>query len=631
MITIARMMRSRHLLPGAAALLGGLALLLAGTLHPPAPGAALLATEGKRAVLLVAPAADAFARQAGDPVGGGAAAARLGTALDRLAAAAPPASAAEALAAAGRALLAGGLGLRELGGAVAALQPLVDQALHEMLLAEAAGLQARERAAERSRMLVLPGVFLLGVALAALLAGLLRRPNRVQPARDPLTGTLTRQGFAELAERRLGRAPRSAVLAIGVERLRELNEALGRSAGDALLRAAATRLGTAIRDGDLLARLGGDRFGVLLAGADEASVEATIARLRAAVAQPVPHGEGELPLGLRFGVATTSAGAEAGADFADGLLRDAEAALAGAAAGGRGGVALFTPADRAQAERERLLLRALGEPGSSPAGLVAFLQPQVRLHDGSLAGFEALMRWPHPTLGTLMPGEVMPVAERFGRMPQLGRGVRRSAFSTFAMLRRAGLIPNRGPYVAINISAAELTQPRFVQELTSDLVGAGLEPAALELEITEDVLLDQVPERAREALAALRREGVRLALDDFGTGYAGFGQLLRLPLDTLKLDRRFVRGLGVDPRSEAIIVSMLGLARGLGFEVVAEGIETEAQRQHLAELGCSTGQGFGIGRPLGTEDLAVWLVGHRAQRAVAEDSEKIVALRRRGS
>jgi EAL domain-containing protein (putative c-di-GMP-specific phosphodiesterase class I) len=124
---------------------------------------------------------------------------------------------------------------------------------------------------------------------------------------------------------------------------------------------------------------------------------------------------------------------------------------------------------------------------------------------------------------------------------------------------------------------------------------------------------------------------VRLALDDFGTGYAGFGQLLRLPLDTLKLDRRFIRGLGTDARAEPIIVSMLGLARGLGFEVVAEGIETEAQRQRLAELGCGVGQGFGIGRPLGIEDLAVWLVGHRAQAALAAADDKVVALRRRGA
>jgi EAL domain-containing protein (putative c-di-GMP-specific phosphodiesterase class I) len=243
-----------------------------------------------------------------------------------------------------------------------------------------------------------------------------------------------------------------------------------------------------------------------------------------------------------------------------------------------------------------------GEPKSA----AVHLQPIIRLDDGSVQAFEALVRWRHPSLGDVPPGELLPLLGP-QRAARLGRAVRRKALEAIAGLHANGLPRVR---VALNFSAGEVARDELVDELLHDTKAAGLSLCAVEIEITEEVLLDRVSERTLEGLASLQAQGARLVLDDFGTGNSGLSQLLRLSLNAIKLDRRFIARLGSDARAEEIVRATVSLSRGLGLEVVAEGVETEQQKIIARRLGCDTAQGYLFARPMPPCALREWCSSH---------------------
>ncbi|MCR0984278.1 EAL domain-containing protein [Roseomonas pecuniae] len=420
--------------------------------------------------------------------------------------------------------------------------------------------------------------------------------------------------MAALVEALSGGEP-VAVVTVDLDHFKEANDGEGHAAGDALLKEAARRLRDAVRPGDTVGRTGGDEFVVLLSGVeDRAAADGIVQRISAALHQPVPYGERVLRLGATLGVAL----APADAQEAEMLVRVADEALVRAKREGRGSIGRASPEDAAKLLRAASILRsfdadACGEGGLS--GATARLQPilalgQGKAPDGAVLAVEALARWGHPEVGEIPPGELFPVIGP-ERGALLGRAVRAQALAAFAGLqaqRQAGarLAEAR---LALNLSASEVARADIALELAAQVEGAGLSLRAVEIEITEEVLLERVSNRTLDGLAALRGRGARLVLDDFGTGNSGLAQLLRLPLDGLKLDRRFVQRLGADVRAEEIVKATVSLAHSLGLQLVAEGIETPRQAAMLRALGCDAVQGFLFARPMTPDALGNWLRG----------------------
>lgn len=485
-------------------------------------------------------------------------------------------------------------------------------------------------ARERGRQIVKLHRFLVALALLLLLAEallifrpLVRRTSamaarlRHEAVTDPLTGLMNRRAMTEALGTAMQRHESVAVIAVDLDHFKEANDAEGHAAGDALLRVAAERLRANIRKSDIVGRVGGDEFVAFLLGiACEADAMAAAQRLRDALHQPVAHRGRMLRLGATLGVAL----APMDADQPDTLLRAADEALIRAKRKGRGTIGRATPDDAARVLRDAAILRALKPVHEAPLpGLVAHLQPIVSLADGSVRGLEALARWHTAELGQVPPDEFFTVAQRAGLATLVSRHVRGQALASHAALRRDGLRVGR---LALNLSAAELLRDGVVEDLEEQCASLGLELNGITIEITEDALLDRVAHTTLDRLAALRGRGAHLSLDDFGTGTSGLAQLLRLPLDEIKLDRSFTRRLGRDGRAERIIEGTIRLAHSLGLEVVAEGIEDAAQAHQLCDLGCEMGQGWLYAPALPEHELRDWLAAH------AQPESIIIPLRR---
>jgi diguanylate cyclase (GGDEF)-like protein len=420
---------------------------------------------------------------------------------------------------------------------------------------------------------------------------------------DAVTGLPDRASLLEETVRRVERASvlqlGLAVVVVALDRFRRVNETLGQSVGDTVLRQVGERLRESVGDADLVGRRSGDEFMVVVA--DDGSPGGVLAladRLQQAIREPYHlHGH-ELTITASIGVArfpTDSSDAQS-------LFRSADIALARAKQAGRGKLVVF---DRAmqeavttRAELERELRIAMRE-----GHLLLHYQPKFRVKDRALVGAEALLRWRHPTKGLISPGQFIPVAEDSGLIVPIGTWALGEVCRQRAAWQRAGLAMGR---VSVNVSALQFARPDFVGTVTRAMRAANVQEGHLELELTESIVMDDV-EHVAARLGELRKLGVAVSIDDFGTGYSSLAYLQRLPVDVLKIDRSFVRPLdlgGDEARgAHALAGSIATLARGLGLEVLAEGVETEGQFQALAELGCEVIQGFLLGRPVPAADL----------------------------
>jgi len=425
---------------------------------------------------------------------------------------------------------------------------------------------------------------------------------------DALTGLPDRRAVMAALSDFLARDIPVGLILVDLDYFKGVNDSHGHAAGDKLLQQTAMRLQLATRNGDIAGRLGGDEFVVLLAGVADRAIACEIAeRISAAITLPVAHEGGVLRVSATLGVAV----APADANDADMILRAADEALINAKRNGRGGIGLADRQDVARVRRAAGIFRAFdldrGETDIVP-GAVPFLQPIVRLSAGpaetaDAVAFEVLTRWSAPGIGQVPPDELFAAIgpERASLVSHIVRG---QALQAFARLGRPG--PTRAR-LALNLSMGEVLQPAIAMRIEDQVLRAGLTLSDVEIEITEEILLDRISDTTLRQLLSLRERGAHMILDDFGIANSGLSQLMRMKLDGVKLDKQFVLGLGRDARAETIVQGAVSVAHSLGLHIVAEGVETEDQRARLLNLGCDAAQGYLFARPFPAADLAYFL------------------------
>ncbi|WP_062016171.1 bifunctional diguanylate cyclase/phosphodiesterase [Aureimonas sp. AU4] len=477
----------------------------------------------------------------------------------------------------------------------AIVKPLIQPLVQMTSMAHA---QAGDRVAENQVRLrhLLAGLCVMTMMLvlvgAALIAFVMRQNARLDHTvrRDALTGIANRLSFGA----RLGALARSgerAVILVDVDHFKTLNDTHGHDVGDLVLTRVSQRLRAAAPDAAEIARIGGDEFALLYEGEgasrrSRAACERIIARMD----EPVLTDGREIAVGVTLGFA--SAAGDDGASEA-GLLKDADIALYEAKLAGRGCAVEFRP----EMKRTFLYRRRLQEDlrGAIERGEMHLaFQPVVDLRTARTRGFEALLRWRHPEFGAISPAEFIPLAEENAQILQIGRWV-------IAEAVRAARPWPEGVFVAVNVSTRQFADGGLIDHIRDVLDRAGLAPQRFVVEVTETALIDN-DEAALRTMSALRALGCRVSLDDFGTGYSSLGYLSRFPFDKLKIDRSFLADGRAGENGLAIISTMCVLARRLRLDVVAEGIETEEQRQLVARTGCGLGQGYLFGRPASAAD-----------------------------
>ncbi|MCV2421165.1 putative bifunctional diguanylate cyclase/phosphodiesterase [Paucibacter sp. DJ2R-2] len=395
----------------------------------------------------------------------------------------------------------------------------------------------------------------------------------------------------------------AALLLLDLDRFKTVNDSFGHAIGDEVLRQVATRLQACLREADTLARFGGDEFVAWLPGCSGTQAMQVADKLLAAL-EPALQLPNQAPLLMSASIGI-SCFPEDGQD-PEQLLKDADIAMYEAKRAGRNCARFFLPAMN-QALDERVALEGALRLAMSTQALRLHYQPKLRLRDGAVVGAEALLRWTDPQRGPVPPDRFIPVAEECGLVNALDAWVLEAACEQLAAWQEQGAGIRA---VSVNVSPTRFQQDDVAAHVASLLSRHGLRPEQLTLEVTERLLLDHDPRTAGQ-LAKLFAMGVRLSLDDFGTGYSSLGYLKRLPVSELKLDRSFVRDLETDADDRALASAVLGIGRALGLAVVAEGVETEGQRQILIELGCEEAQGYCFGRPMPPAELQDWLAARR--------------------
>ncbi len=429
---------------------------------------------------------------------------------------------------------------------------------------------------------------------------------------DPLTGLANRTLFHDRLGHALARRSGSvAVMFLDLDDFKTVNDAYGHAAGDKVLRAVADALHGAVRAEDTVARLGGDEFAVLLDDSPDRYEAALVAgRLLGAVQVPVHLAGYQHAIGVSIGISLGSGG-EASAES---LMRDADIAMYVAKGQGKGTFTVFEPTEHHAVVRG-LELRTDLDRAIRQREFELHYQPILSLETGAVAGVEALVRWRHPHLGLLAPAEFISLAEATGAIIPLGEWILEEACTAAAAWSSVTDGSPAPGYVSVNLSAVQLADPGFASTLGRIMRGTGLSPHQLVLEVTESARLDQ--DVAAGTLRRVRAAGIRLAIDDFGTGYAALGQLARMPFDLVKIERSFVTTIGTDPRAESLVAGIVDLARRLGVEVVAEGIEDGVQLARLREAGCAYGQGFHFAVPMPPAELATFLAEHAGAARLA--------------
>ncbi|HRY88781.1 MAG TPA: EAL domain-containing protein [Rubrivivax sp.] len=424
---------------------------------------------------------------------------------------------------------------------------------------------------------------------------------------DDLTGLPNRAMFGHILAHSIESARRHArgfaVLFIDLDRFKTINDSLGHEAGDRLLRETAARLKATLRASDVVARLAGDEFVALLGGADAPEAAAAAARkVLKALMQPLMLGRHELRVTASIGIARfpQDAGDEAT------LLKNADLAMYLAKEAGKNTWQLYDAASRTRA-MQRLSIEQQLRLALERQEFSLHYQAKLELATERIVGVEALLRWHNAELGSVAPAQFIPIAEETGLIVPIGKWVLREACAQSVAWQRAGL---PAVAMAVNLSPRQFTDPNLVADIGAVLADTGLEPGCLELEITEGMIMSDA-ERAIGLLRQIKALGVSLAIDDFGTGYSSLAQLRRFPIDTLKVDRSFVRDIAHNPDDKAITEAIILLGRKLSLTVVAEGVESGDQMALLREQGCDQMQGYHFSKPLVPQQFAALLHGHR--------------------
>src|SRR6267378_505872 len=419
---------------------------------------------------------------------------------------------------------------------------------------------------------------------------------------DSLTGIPNRNLFADRVKRAVIGAARSGklvgILWMNLERFRRVNESFGRAAGARVLKAFGERLAKSVWENDTVARMGGDKFAVVLREVGSPNDTARVlAKLQEALAAPFSIAGQEIFLSANIGIALYPTDAES----AESVVANAEVAMLRTRE--EGGHFRYYTAKMNSAAAERLELEAALRRALERDELRLFYQPRVDLRTGRIGGVEALIRWQHPQLGMVSPVNFIPIAEETGLIIPIGQWVFETACAQSRRWRESGHANLR---MAVNLSPRQFRQSDLVASVSKALERTGVAAEALELEVTESVAMDN-PARSAEILRSLKALGISLAIDDFGTGHSSLGYLNRFPLDFLKVDQSFVRGIPADADSAVIVLTVIALARNLRLETIAKGVETEAQLRFLQKEGCEEAQGYLFSRPQPAADLATVL------------------------
>lgn len=418
---------------------------------------------------------------------------------------------------------------------------------------------------------------------------------------DSLTGLPNRAMFTELLKAEMENSLRReahmfAVLFLDLDRFKNINDSLGHTHGDLLLVAFAERLERALRPVDTLARFGGDEFAILLSGMSDATDAVRVAqRISEELSQPFVLDKNSAFATSSIGIALSSTGYDRPED----ILRDADTAMYRAKENGKARYEVFDQGMHARAV-SRLQLESDLRRAVEEKQFCVYYQPIICLQTGRLSGFEALVRWNHPRRGLVSPADFIPAAEETGLIVPIGEWVLHEACKHIRKMQLE-FPSHRSLSLSVNLSARQVAQPDLLDRIQEALVDSKLDPHCLKLEITESVVMENA-EAAALMFKQLRALGVQLSIDDFGTGYSSLSYLHRFPLNYLKIDRSFVSRLTTD-NDNAIVRTISTLARNLGMEVIAEGIETEEQYQQLRMLGCEYGQGYLFSQPVGTEGV----------------------------
>ncbi|MBV9830053.1 MAG: EAL domain-containing protein, partial [Marmoricola sp.] len=448
-----------------------------------------------------------------------------------------------------------------------------DLRLFEALAAHAAVALSKARAVERLKQVA--------------------EERRLEAMHDPLTGLPNRRAFTEAMEDAMARGSGGAVLLLDLNDFKDVNDTLGHTAGDALLRVTGARL--EVQTDGLVARLGGDEFAVLLPDVSLAGAVELAHRLREAITRPVKMDDVELITSASIGVAELAFGQLS----SDEVLSQADVAMY-AAKEGRTGVESYRSED-GDAIGRRLVLAADLPRALEEGEMELWFQPQASVADGAVTGFESLLRWQHPQFGWVPPPEIVAVAQRTGLARQLTDFILGRALSSRERWAAAGFDVE----VAVNVTPRDIADLTLGRRVRQALEAHGTPASRLVVEVTESDALD--PEHALRILQDLSSAGIRLSIDDFGTGYSSLAYLERLPVDEVKIDQSFVFRLEQNPGDSTIVRATVALAHDLGLRVIAEGVESDRARRLVGEIGCDVYQGYGLSRAMPTGQVVSWL------------------------
>lgn len=434
------------------------------------------------------------------------------------------------------------------------------------------------------------------------------REERIQQLAhfDALTGLPNRVLLNDRINNALSMAQRKsmtlAVLLLDLDHFKNINDNLGHSIGDLLLIELAARLRRVVREEDTVSRLGGDEFLLLLPGADAGAAAHVAEKLMEAIAQPCQIERHELVVTPSIGIAMYP---NDGEDY-ETLSRCADVAMYRSKQAGRNGFCFFTPEMQARSARELLVENALRQALKRDQ-LRLHYQPQLSFDTGRIVGVEALLRWQHPELGAVSPAEFIPIAESSGQIMMIGEWVLRQALRQLKQWMDAGLEPVT---MAVNLSAVQFRHARLPELVSEILREANVSANLLQLELTEGVTMGDTP-AAIAQMGKLHAQGVTLAIDDFGTGYSSLSHLKRFKIGKLKIDQSFVQDIAVDPDDRAIVGAIISMAKSLGIQTIAEGVETEEQRAFLRDNGCDQMQGYHLSRPLPGDAALAFMQNYR--------------------